>query len=533
LWASDGGAAGSPPDSATLFLYTEEAAAGNRPQLLITVDDAVTITSEVYGTAGTSGYINPNNAYTFKWDFQMDGTGFCAGTWTQSSATFYWSDDEGSTWNSVAASGSTQNVTLAAGTLPAGTIQWKVTATDNQGTTSTSSVYTISTEDQLIVPTPLLPSGTVEDGSEQILFKWSINSPSGTAPTGSRIFYKLLEDANWNYIDINGPATSYSMPANTLIGGTYAWGLFVKNQAGNYSSPSSTLQFVCVAAPAAPIVSCDGAPFATIDWQADGQQAYRITVDETVYGPFFGTVKTFTLSDYLVDGPHEASVEIQGTYGLWSQAGTVSFTVANVPGSSVNLSVTAGRDAQLDWTTSSATMDFLIYRDGIQIGHTTNLGFYDRVVLGEHSWQVVNRLPGGYYTVSNIETKTLRSGVTAIATLYGGNWMELKLSENSDSVQSFSWSRTTSIRHVAGAVYPVLETSPFEDGTGVYDVSFADVESARAFEQYKGKVVILKSRGGEVLVGCLSSIQKLVKNFYYSYSFTVQRIHWEDYIDDA
>ena len=500
--------------------------------LYLTFDTAVNITSQVTATGNSAGYVNPSVAQTFTWDFVPNNIYSCLGSWTQASATFYWSSDNGSTWNSVAASGSTQSVTLAANTMPVGTILWKVTATDSQGTTTTSSVYEISTADELITSTPVAPDSTVEAGDREIVFTWNVNSPSGTSPKNSKIYYKTPE-TNWTYIDVAGSAQTYTMPANTLTAGTYTWGVQIQNQAGNWSTNNPTNEFVCVAAPAAPTVSATAVPFATIDWQSVGQQAYRIALDGEIVRTFFGTAKTYTFEDYLTDGQHTVSVEVQGIYGLWSQAGTVSFTVTNVPGDAVTLSGIFNRDAALNWETESVTADFLIYRDGVRIGHTNSIMFTDRVVLGQHSWRVVNRLASGYYTASNTVTGTLQSYVTAIASLYGGSWLELKLSENSDSMQSFSWSRTTSLRHMAGAVYPVLETSPFEDGSGSYDVSFPDAESARIFEQYKGKVVILKSRGGEVLIGCLSNLQKLAQDFYISYSFTVQRIHWEDYIDDA
>lgn len=534
LQADAGGFGESTPDSATFIVYTEAAASGKRPVLTVVVDDATTITSKVTGQDKTSGYVNPHTAQTFAWNFVASGSYRCAGNWTQASATFYWSSDSGSTWNSVAASGSTQSVTLAANTLPAGTIQWKVTATDSQGTTTTSPVYTISTEAALVYATPVAPSQTVEDGSGVIRLRWNISSADGGAQTGFTIVYKYAAGDAWTTLTTQTSANPYyDVPAGTFTAGTVFWGVNPKNIDGTASSGNPSAQFICVAAPGAPTVSCDGKPFATIEWQADGQQAWRLTVDGTVYGPFFGTGKSFTLPDFLADGPHEASVEVQGSYGLWSQAGTVSFTVANVPGDAVTLSAVFGRDAALSWETDSTTADFLIYRDGVRIGHTAKTAFTDRVVLGRHSWQVVNRLAGGYYTASNALTGTLRSCVTAIAALAGGDWTELRLSENSDSVQSFSWSRASSLRHVAGAVYPVLELGPFEDRSGTYDVSFPDAESAREFEALKGRAVILKSRGGEVVIGGLVNLTKVARDFFISYSFTVQRIHREDYIDDT
>ena len=300
--------------------------------------------------------------------------------------------------------------------------------------------------------------------------------------------------------------------------------------AGNWSS---AVQFVSVAAPASPIVSCDGKPFATISWQSSGQQAYRVRIDGVIYGPFFGTGKTFTVSAYLENGGHTAEVEVQNSFGLWSDPGTVTFTVTNVPGDPITLRGSFDRDAALGWETEATAADFYVYRDGVQIGHTADTGFTDRFVLGEHAYFVINRLPGGYYTKSNTVAGSMRSCVSAIALLEGGDWMELKLSENSETVQSFDYSRTASLRHVLGTELPVIETSPFRNGSASYDVSFAELSAAQQFESYRGALVIVKSRGGNVVIGFVSGMSKRMTDFYIAYNFSVTRIHWEEYIDET
>lgn len=534
LWAGDGGSIGDPPDSAYFTVYTDSASADKRPQLLVTIDDAVTVTSQVTGTAGTAGYLDPDGSLTFSWDFQINGSNYCAGRWTQASATFYWSSDNGSTWNSVAASGSTQSVTLPASTLPRGTILWKVTATDNAGTTTTSSTYTITTADQLITTTPISPSNTIEDGDSEIVFTWSINSPSGTLPKASKIRYKYSPSDPFTDISVSGPATSYAVPAGTFTSGTIIWGVDVQNQAGNWSTGNPVTQFRCVAAPAAPIVSCDGKPFATIIWQANGQQAWRLSVDgEKIYGPYFGATKSFALPNYLEDGTHTAAVEVQGQYGLWSQAGTVSFTVTNVPGDAVTLKAVCYRDAALSWETDSTTRDFLIYRDGVRIGHTPYAIFTDRRSIGRHSWQVINRLAGGYYTASNIVQGELRSCTPAAVPLEGGEWLELRKSDAQTREDIWQGSQTASIRHFAGEEYPTAEFAAFKDETVSLTVAWMpeEAEEARRFEEMIGQPVIYKNRD-RMLIGVLQAFNLRRPQFYRAYSVTLTRIHWRDFVDE-
>lgn len=501
------------------------------PSCIIYYDDAEIVTSTVIGNGKTSGYINPHIVQEIGWSFVPDGDYYCAADWEQTSAVFHWRNGTSGAWNDISASGANQSVTIAANTFSVGTLQWYVTATDDYGTTTDSTVYTVTTADSSMAATAISPIGTVEDGSAAIEFSWSASNDNGNAPTGADLQYST-DMATWaDMASISGAVTTYSAPANTLPGGILYWRVRaynVDNVAGDWSEAVS---FISVSAPAAPIVSVIPVPFAVISWQSVGQQAYKITIDGVSYGPFFGTAKEYRLKDYLEDGEHTASVEIQGVYGLWSQPGSVTFTVANAPGDGITLTGSFDRDAALSWTTASATADFLVYRDDKQIAATSVTGYSDRFVLGAHSYQVINRLANGNYTASNVVNGVMRSCTTAIAPFNGGAWQELKLSENSYSEQRFSWAKLSSTRHVTGAVYPVIEVSEYEDAAGSYDVSFPDVESANAFLALRGQIVILKSRGGNVVIGALTQIEQANKDFYISFAFTIQRIDWEDYVD--
>lgn len=385
-------------------------------------------------------------------------------------------------------------------------------------------------DDTGAVATPISPVNTVEDGSAPIKFEWALSNDSGIAPTKTDI-QTSADGSTWtNLATVTSGGTSYEAEFEA---GTVYWRVRAYNRdnvAGSWSSP---VNFIVVAAPSAPTVLCDGSPFATITWRVNGQQAYRITVDGKVYGPFFGSAKSYTLQDYLADGEHTVTVEIQGGYGMWSGAGSVTFTVSNVAGDAVTLDAEFDIDAHLTWETTSAVEDFLIYRDGVQIGHTDKYLFTDRLALGEHEYTVVNRLADGNYTKSNAIEGVMCTPYVAMAELAGGDWIYLPLSDESDSQQGFSKSRTYVLRHFTGAEYPVLEVGTYTDADGSYTCAFKCPKQAEPFLNLFGKAVIVKSKGGNVVVGPFMQFDKKQYDLYVGYSFSIPAMHHEVYVDAA
>lgn len=524
-----------PPRAAESDIEVYDERYPNPCRYVVLYDDEITVTSTVRASGKTSGYVNPHTAETFSWVFEPSGAYACASDWSQATATFFWREGTDGNWTAVEASGSIQAVTIPAETMPVGTVQWYVQATDDQGTTSSSPVYTITTEDSLQVATPLSPIGTVEDGSAEILMTWQEANDTGTTPTGVDLQISTNGTTWTDLAHVTGAATQYTAPAGSFQGGTVYWRVRaynIDNAAGPWSQAAA---FVAVAAPPAPIVTAETVPFAVINWQSDGQQAYSVTVDDKRYGPYFGTQKNFALPDYLQDGEHMAKVEVQGSFGLWSQAGEVTFTVANTPGDAVQLSGVFSRDAQLSWNTASQTADFLVYRDGVRTGHTSGMTFADRTVLGQHSWQIINRLPGGYYTASNAVQGELESPGLAVAPLAGGEWLELTKSASSTREIGTTISQVASIRHFAGEIWPSAEIAPYRDKSVAFDVAWLQQEKtqAAAFEALIGQTVILKAPDGSCVVGLLSAVSRRSQIFFRAYTATVTRVKWRDYIDDA
>ena len=516
-----------------LSIYTPlvtPANASTRPRLEIYCSDANVGVIDPHVSA--FDYINPHVANTLSISFELSSLTLESLSVTQES--FFWREVGASTWNEIQLTPGATSVTIPAETFPAASsVEYFVRITCNSGVSTDSNVPQPSTADTAATATPESPVSTVEAGNEPIVFKWNVSNASGSVQTKSELQYSEDDGTTWTALaTLNGAATTYAAAANTFSAGPVKWRVRAYNIDG-VAGDWSTASFVALSAPDAPAVQSSAVPFATITWQGSGQQAYQIEIDGEDLGTFFGEKKIFQVKTPLTDGSHTARVRIQNRYGLWSVYGATAFTIENDPGDDIILDGIFSVDAALSWFTDSTTADFLIFRDGALIGHTAGNSFIDRFVLGEHSYYVINRLPSGNYSRSNTVTGRMCVRRPTVTALDGGEWIELKYSEKSMPEQRFTWSRTHSLRHIAGAKWPVLEVSPFEDLSGTYDAAFLCACDAAAFRTLRGKVVIMKSRDGKVVIGALVNVSEVVNAFYLSMQFTIEQIHWEDYVDDA
>lgn len=500
------------------------------------VDTKIKATSHTSASGFVPPYLNPHIANTFTWKFDWAPTDdyTAVGPITQASAVFYWRVGSSGDWNQIAINSSAESITIPAETFTGGTVvTWKVAGTDTEGQTSETPVYILSIVDTSRTSKPIEPVSVIVTDDEPTVFRWTSSNSHGTAQTGADLQYSLAGGTWTDLAHIDGDGTEYIAPIGTFEAGNYQWRVRTYNVDGNAGGWSDPASFIYMVAPEVTSLYATSAPFSTILWQSTNQQAYKIAVDGVSLGTFFGTDKSYTLQDFLEDGEHTVQVAVQNSVSLWSETASYTFTVANVPGDEVTLQGQFAIDAALSWYTESAISNFLVYRDGKKIGSSNSNIFTDRFALGEHSYFVINVLAGGYYTKSNVVTGVMKACVTVIDTVQNpSGWMELKLTANDPDEQIFSYTRTSSLRHFTGAALPVLELSKYEDGSGVYNVAFKDLTDANAFEALKGQVVIVKSRGGNVIIGALTQLQKRMGDFFIVFDFTLQRIYWEDFVND-
>ena len=482
----------------------------------------------------TDGYTDPRDPITFSW-YLAAGDGSVA----QASASLFWKLSTSGSYTEVQA-GTANSVTIPANTFPvAGTIEWYLAGTDYNGQTSQTQVFSFSTTASTAFATCVSPVGRVEDGTKQITFRWDVANEDGTEPSRVALYWKLdtETESQWKtLLDTTEAVYSYTAPERTFSAGAIDWKVAAWNR-DSVKGPENQASFVCLMAPDAPAgLRATAVPRTTVSWQSSGQEAYEIRIDGIVeakeYGP---AVSSWQREEPLPDGVHTIEVRIQGQYGLWSTPAVTSIDVVNVPATTITLTGAFDVDAMLSWVYGDTVTDPEpnVYRDGKRIAALKDvLQFADRFALGEHSYYVTLWDDSGYYSISNIVTGTMESDVPRICAADGGEWLALRLTDASDGAEDFQWSQTYAVHNIRGASFPVLEVGSHESLTGSYSCAFSSQQEAEKLEAMRGKRVIMKTRRGNVITGALLQLQKQVRLFYTVYSFSLQQLHWEDFIRD-
>ena len=373
--------------------------------------------------------------------------------------------------------------TIPSGALGAGTLIWSVEVGDSTGAITASSEYRLTTVEPLSDAVAVSPKNTSVDASNGVTFSWRHLISTGTAQTAADI---QMSDDGTTWTDLAHPigaATNYHTAPGVVTSGTHYWRVRTYNQdatAGNWSDPAT---FASIAPPLAPSVLATNESRPTVSWTAAEQQAYEIQLDSQDYGPYFGQETRWRARTYLPGGSHTAKVRVQNAYGLWSDWGAWTFTVANEV-VTITLAAYSGDAPSLTWTlngslvgsaivgdsvaSSSAGFDaFLIYRDGDLIGYTNALSYRDNgAPAGLHNYQVRGIYnDSGNSSISNVaQAETIVSGAV-IMDAVTGEAINCPTVLEADRVIREAQSINVSFVHYAGAVWPVAEATQQRDNS--------------------------------------------------------------------
>ncbi len=475
-----------------------------------------------------SGFIPKHAAGTYTWSLQM-AEGAVEES-VQESAIFRWRTGEGAAPLETALT-TEQSVALPAETITTDSMQWQVSIQLSPAGSLTSDWFTCSTVEPLSSAVCLSPRNSIADNSRALTFQWSHVTSSGLAPTASELQQSVDNDEWTTLATIQGSATEYLVPANTLPAGQLYWRVRTYNTdeiAGEWSQAAG---IIVIAAPTMPSVSVDSGPRPTITWQAEGQQAYQLRIDNDVDTVRYGTGKSLKWGEYLPVGSYIAGVRVQNKYGLWSEWGSIGFAVTE-PAYTIPLTVEASHVASLSWPDGGYDK-YYIYRDGVPVAKIGGTAYVDNESAGSVTYKLIGAYDGSDTYGSSVDvTVNIVPDTLMICDLdEGAEWIFLELSSTQTRSESISFSRTVSYMYFAGAGFPSAEISESQDRTITFMAAFKERGTAQRFDRLIGHRVIVKTRGGDIAIGPLAAISKTSNEFYTAYNCSVRHCRTQEAIE--
>lgn len=526
---------GAPSGTSEAIFYGEKST--RKPFLTCEYsNDNVGIKADNFSPS-SGAFVNRFQKNTFTWGATDDTTitQVCFAEIKQTSAVFEWRVKNASTSNTISVSGATTACTVPANTFPSGTIEWRVKATANSGTTTTSAWQEITTTDVTPSCKPVSPSGIVIDATIATRFSWQHIISTGTPQRKADLQWSA-DGTTWNTLaTVTGENQYYDVPANTFTSGTKYWRVRTYNTDGTASAWSDKAEFIAINAPSAPsIVIQSTGPRPRITWQTSEQEAYQLTLSSGyASGTVYGTEKAWRSPVYLADGSYTVRVRVQNKYGMWSEWSAAALPVSHTEGEAITLTATAGHEAALTWQTAGSYDFYLVERDGVAIARTVQKQYIDHTSIGS----VTYRVRGCYadsdnYGVSNSDTVEILPETNMICDLETGVWLEMRLSETQLRTNRTSFSAGVSTVHLAGLAYPVEERSEQRDRALSVACAWPHAQRAAAIalEALVGRLVCLKDRYGNMVIGSLPSLESNCDEFMRRYSFTISHTNREEAI---
>lgn len=505
-------------------------------RVVVTSNDGAVTTSSwaeaesvapVFTLTPDSGYVPNAQSNVFAWSVDQGGVV------DQSSATLQWRVGASGSINSVSIASSVKFTTLPANTFPAATIQWRVVFASSDGGSAISDWVSISTAEVAATAEVLEPDGSVIESTSPIPFRWSHIIETGTAQTKAELQWSA-DKSTWTALaTVTGSAQSWTAPANTFTAGTRYWRVRTYNSDNVASAWSDAATFICVGAPAAPVVVIQElSPRPKISWQVEGQQAYQVElVGVYADGTRFGTDKQWQSPLYLTDGDYTVRVRVQNEYGFWSAWGAAPLQIINTPGSTITLTAEAGREVTLAWQASGFDY-YIVYRDGVPIARTAEPLYTDRTSIGQIKYQVRGcYASSANYSLSAAVTVTVGTPSTCLYDLDAEQWVDLRHDASAHRSTAYSLARDIQYLQLSGRAYPVAERSEFlQRSLHVACVCFTAADRARMLS-ILGHLVCVKTPEGNMVMGYVANLSETSDDFFSTYGFDVAQADVKEEID--
>lgn len=501
-----------------------------QPYLTIEYSDenvGVTVTP-TYPTG--SATISRSLDTVFSWTAQAVTANTIGAVPAAETAKLRWRYKGASSYTEVACDSATQH-TIPAGTFADGTIEWQAVVTANSGVVTESAWTTTEVKEPVSSASVVSPVSSVLDGAAEQTFVWEHIISNGTAQYAFEL-QTSPDNAAWTTIRSQiTDATDTTFAAGTFDAGDLWWRVRTFNLSNVPSDWSEAAHCIVIASPDTPVITADDAsPRFVLRWQQSGQQAYELMIDGKVIAKTHSAESIYRHDGYLKPGTYTVQVRIQNKFQMWSEWGAASLQIKNVEGAAIQLSAAGENDVRLIWNTSGAYSSFLVYRNGVKIGETSDSAFTDHFAVGEASYQVRGVYhDSGYYTLSNPAAVTIIPRTLMIAAIKAPAWLPLPLSTSSLRSAGIIASQSVTYTHFIGSDLPDAEIGEAVSRSYTLECAWkaTDLTQARQFEALLGKAVCIKTPSQRRIIGVMSQMNIRENRFHVTYTAPITEIRWE------
>ncbi len=454
------------------------------------------------------------------------------GTITQKSAIMRYRPKDSDT-EIVKNVGTHNYVDIPAGEIKVDEIEWQVTVTATTGTSATSEWVHVITKDTLSTPVCVSPVGEIVDDKDGVTFTWLHVNETGTIQTAWEL--ERSYNAGSNYVKFgsgSGSGNTYKVPKGKLEQGTVLWRVRTQNSDNVWGSWSEPATIIIQRAPSTPVITyIDNKPLPTIRWQSADQSAYRLIIGDYDTGWIYGTTKEYRHTHVLPDGEYLVTVTIRTMFEVASEPASITLTVCNIPGATIELQGTEKPNcAVLSWSSKDERGVYYILRDGIPIARTTGRAYTDQLAVGKHIYQIRGFDAEGYYTDSSAVVVWSRVSCAVISRVEEIDWLPLRLWDGPDAPEH----RSTVTFAKTYTYYYGEELPEEEDATPEIqeDHSFVFAVTREEYDRLYGMrigLVIYKDLYGDLVIGSMTG---LTPNFQMRVpvSFSLRRVRYKEAI---
>lgn len=496
----------------------------HKPLLTLLYDDEIEI-ANYWTVSPASGYIDSSKEKLFSWDLQRTYATI-NDAFSNFTAYIDWRTSDSGNITSINC-GSATSYTVPAGTFPRGatSLQWRVRHSSGD-IAYVSDWYTFTTAESTPEATPIAPRNTIEDGNKDISLDWSYRISTGTEQAAYQVQWSR-DKTSWETSgEVLSPDTSYVIPGETLVSGSWFWRVRAKNSTGVWSDYSDIVMFTVIASPKVLGVSATQDASPVISWQCSEQNAYQVIIPGIFdSGMVYGMQTTFDFRKIIPDGSYIVQVRVQSKYGVYSDFVSAPLNISHLSGGDILLNATTEEDkVNLSWATEDSYSAFIVYRNGKAIAKTESNYYTDKYAYGTAEYYVygLKSSDRNYYGTSNSAVVSIDFDYPVLIVENTGEAVKLTNSDVQTRTVDLQEDRTYTSTIIYKQKYPVYEMSDNYTASLSVIAAFKNGDpDIDAMLNLAGKPVCLKHKLYGSVYGIVSSFTISRNDFYTRFSFYV------------